>query len=167
MNLPQRTEHVLSEFRQFAIRGNVVDLAVGVIIGAAFNKIVDSLVNDVVMPVISRIVGKLDFSSHFVVLADIPAGTPRAIDALKKAGVPVLAWGNFVTVAVNFVILAFVIFLLVQQINRLRRRDEEKKAGAAEPAPPPEDVQVLREIRDLLKDGRPATGPQANPGVPG
>ena len=142
---------VLHEFREFAVKGNVVDLAVGVIIGAAFNKIVDSLVNDVVMPVISRIVGKLDFSNKFLVLADVPAGTPLTLDALKKAGVPVLAWGNFVTVAVNFLVLAFVIFLMVQQINRLRRMHEKPPAPAAEPAPPPEDVQLLREIRDELK----------------
>jgi large conductance mechanosensitive channel len=154
MTLLSRTEHVLQEFRQFAVKGNVVDLAVGVIIGAAFNKIVDSLVNDVVMPVISRIVGKLDFSSHFLVLAEIPAGTPRTLDALKKAGVPVLAWGNFVTVAVNFLVLAFVIFVLVQQINRLRRHHEAQAAAAAEPAPPPEDIQLLRDIRDELRSQR-------------
>jgi large conductance mechanosensitive channel len=152
MAVKQRIERVLHEFRQFAVKGNVVDLAVGVIIGAAFNKIVDSLVNDIVMPVISRIVGKLDFSSHFLVLADIPAGTPRTLDALKKAGVPVLAWGNFVTVALNFLVLAIVIFVMVQQINRLRRHHEEQEAAAKEPAPPPEDVQLLREIRDLLKE---------------
>ena len=143
---------ILHEFKQFAVKGNVVDLAVGVIIGAAFNKIVDSLVNDIVMPVISRIVGKLDFSNMFLVLADIPAGTPRTLDALKKVGVPVLAWGNFVTVAVNFLILAFVIFLMVQQVNRLRRMHQKPEAPqAAEPAPPPEDVLLLREIRDSLR----------------
>jgi large conductance mechanosensitive channel len=141
---------LLHEFREFAVKGNVVDLAVGVIIGAAFGKIVDSLVNDIVMPVISRIVGKLDFSSMFLVLAQPPAGTPMTLDALKKAGVPVLAWGNFVTVAINFLILAFVIFLMVKQVNRLRRI-HAAPAAAAEPAPPPEDVQLLREIRDSLK----------------
>jgi large conductance mechanosensitive channel len=145
---------LLNEFREFAVKGNVVDLAVGVIIGGAFGKIVDSLVNDVVMPVIGRIVGKLDFSNLFVVLADAPPGTPRTLDALKKAGVPVLAWGNFVTVAVNFLILAFVIFLMVQQINRLRRRYQTAPpaaAAATEPAPPPEDILLLREIRDSLR----------------
>jgi large conductance mechanosensitive channel len=141
---------LLHEFREFAVKGNVVDLAVGVIIGAAFGKIVDSLVNDVVMPVIGRIVGKLDFSNLFWVLGDVPAGTAMTLDALKKAGVPVLAWGNFVTVAVNFVILAFVIFLMVKQVNRLRRM-HAPPAAAAEPAPPPEDVLLLREIRDSLK----------------
>lgn len=141
---------LLGEFREFAVKGNVVDLAVGVIIGAAFAKIVDSLVGDVVMPVIGRIVGKLDFSNLFWVLGEVPAGTPMTLDALKKAGVPVLAWGNFVTVAVNFVILAFVIFLMVKQVNRLRR-SQAPAAAAAEPAPPPEDVLLLREIRDSLK----------------
>jgi len=142
---------LLHEFREFAIKGNVVDLAVGIIIGAAFGKIVESLVGDVMMPVIGRIVGKLDFSSKFFVLGDVPAGTAMTLDALKKAGVPVLAWGNFVTVAVNFLILAFVIFLMVKQINRLRRRYAETPAQAAEPAPPPEDIMLLREIRDSLK----------------
>ncbi|HEX7888238.1 MAG TPA: large conductance mechanosensitive channel protein MscL [Ramlibacter sp.] len=141
---------LLQEFREFAIKGNVVDLAVGVIIGAAFGKIVDSLVGDVVMPVIARIVGKLDFSSLFVVLAQPPAGTPMTLEALKKAGVPVLAWGNFVTVALNFVILAFIIFLMVRAINRLRRQAGPPEV-AAEPAPPPEDVLLLREIRDSLR----------------
>ena len=141
---------LLKEFREFAVKGNVVDLAVGVIIGAAFSKIVDSLVGDIIMPLISRIVGKLDFSSKFVVLGDVPAGTAMTLDALKKAGVPVFAWGNFVTVAVNFLILAFIIFLMVKQINRLRRLNAPP-AAAAEPAPPPEDVLLLREIRDSLK----------------
>lgn len=140
---------LLHEFREFAVKGNVVDLAVGVIIGAAFGKIVDSLVGDVVMPLISRIVGKLDFSSLFLVLADVPAGTAMTLDGLKKAGVPVLAWGNFLTVALNFLILAFVIFLMVKQVNRLRR--QQAPAAAAEPAPPPEDVLLLREIRDSLR----------------
>jgi large conductance mechanosensitive channel len=106
------------------------------------------------MPVIGRIVGRLDFSSMFVVLADPPIGTPRTLEALRKAGVPVFAWGNFVTVAVNFLILAFVIFLMVKQVNRLRRHHAEGEGKAAEPAPPPEDVQLLREIRDELKAQR-------------
>ena len=141
---------LLQEFREFAVKGNVVDLAVGVIIGAAFSKIVDSLVGDMVMPVISRIVGKLDFSSLYVALAEAPAGTPMTLDALKKAGVPVLAWGNFLTVALNFLILAFIIFLMVRAINRLRRQSGPP-AVASEPAPPPEDVLLLREIRDSLR----------------
>jgi large conductance mechanosensitive channel len=135
-----------SEFREFAVKGNVVDLAVGVIIGAAFGKIVDSLVNDIVMPVVGRIFGGLDFTNYFIALAPIPPGIPQTLDAVKKAGVPVLAWGNFATVALNFIILAFVIFLMVKQVNRLRRAPPP-----AAPAPPAEDVQLLREIRDALR----------------
>jgi large conductance mechanosensitive channel len=142
---------LLQEFREFAVKGNVVDLAVGVIIGAAFGKIVDSVVNDLVMPVVSRIVGRLDFTSMFLVLSAPPPGTPMNLEALKKAGVPVLAWGSFVTVAVNFVILAFVIFIMVKQVNRLRRHKQEDAGQAAEPVPPPEDIQLLREIRDSLQ----------------
>ena len=142
---------LLQEFREFAVKGNVVDLAVGVIIGAAFAKIVDSLVGDVIMPAVGAIVGKLDFSNYFLLLGPVPPGTAMSLDALKKAGVPVLAWGNFVTVAVNFLILAFVIFLMIKQVNRLRRMNAETPAQAAEPAPPPEDVMLLREIRDSLK----------------
>src|SRR5688572_21930817 len=135
-----------SEFREFAVKGNVVDLAVGVIIGAAFGKIVDSLVNDIVMPVVGRIFGGLDFTNYFIALAPIPPSIPQTLEAVRKAGVPVLAWGNFVTVAINFIILAFVIFLMVKQVNRLRRAPPP-----AAPAPPPEDVQLLREIRDALR----------------
>lgn len=140
---------MLQEFREFAVKGNVVDLAVGVIIGAAFGKIVDSLVGDLVMPLVGLVVGKLDFSSLFWVLGPVPPGTAMTLDALKKAGVPVLAWGHFITVAVNFLILAFVIFLMVKQINRLKR---EHPAAAPAPAAPPEDVVLLREIRDSLKN---------------
>ena len=134
-----------SEFREFAVKGNVVDLAVGVIIGAAFGKIVESLVGDIIMPIIGRIFGGLDFTNYFIALAPIPANIPMTLEAVKKAGVPVLAWGNFVTIVINFIILAFVIFLMVKQINRLRR-----EAPKAPPAPP-EDVVLLREIRDSLK----------------
>ncbi|MDP3760800.1 MAG: large conductance mechanosensitive channel protein MscL [Ramlibacter sp.] len=138
---------MMSEFKEFAVKGNVIDLAVGVIIGAAFGKIVDSLVGDMIMPIISALVGKLDFSNLFLVLGQVPAGTAMTLDALKKAGVPVLAYGSFITVAVNFVILAFIIFLMVKQINRLRRTEP-----APAPAPaPPEDVMLLREIRDSLR----------------
>jgi large conductance mechanosensitive channel len=139
---------MMSEFKEFAVKGSVVDLAVGVIIGAAFGKIVDSLVSDVIMPLISAVVGKLDFSNLFVVLGQVPAGTAMTLDALKKAGVPVLAYGSFITVAVNFVILAFIIFLMVKQINRLRRA---APAPAPAPAATPEDVVLLREIRDSLR----------------
>jgi large conductance mechanosensitive channel len=146
---------MMKEFRDFAIKGNVVDLAVGVIIGAAFSKIVDSLVADVIMPIVGRIVGSLDFSNLFVVLANVPPGVNRTLADLKKAGVPVLAYGNFLTIVVNFMILAFIIFMMVRVINRLRRlHHEEEKKAAAEPAPPPEDVQLLREIRDELKNLR-------------
>ena len=137
---------IASEFREFAVKGNVVDLAVGVIIGAAFGKIVDSLVNDLIMPVIGRIFGGLNFADYFIALAPIPANIPQTLEAVKKAGVPVLAWGNFVTIALNFVILAFVIFLMVKQVNRLRR-----EPAPAPSAAPPEDVALLREIRDVLK----------------
>ena len=140
---------IAKEFREFAIKGNVVDLAVGVIIGAAFNKIVDSLVKDVVMPVISLVGGDLDFSNKFVVLKAIPPGVPRTLADLTKAGVPVFAWGNFITVAVNFLILAFIIFLMVRQINRLKRKHAEPAAAA--PSAPPEDIVLLREIRDSLR----------------
>jgi large conductance mechanosensitive channel len=138
------------EFREFAIKGNVVDLAVGVIIGAAFGKIVDSLVKDLVMPVIGRIFGGLDFSNWFVMLAPPPTGYtgPMTYEALTKAGVPLFAYGNFITVVVNFAILAFIIFLMVRRINRLKR--EELPEAAAAPAIP-EDVVLLREIRDALR----------------
>lgn len=140
---------IVKEFREFAVKGNVIDLAVGVIIGAAFNKIVDSLVKDVIMPIISLVGGDLDFSSKFVVLGTIPPGVPRTLADLTKAGVPVFAWGNFVTVALNFLILAFIIFMMVRQINRLKRRQAEPAAAA--PSAPPEDIVLLREIRDSLR----------------
>ena len=140
---------IAKEFREFAIKGNVVDLAVGVIIGAAFNKIVDSLVKDVVMPVISLVGGDLDFSNKFVVLKAIPPGVPRTLADLTKAGVPVFAWGNFITVAVNFLILAFIIFIMVRQINRLKRKQAEPAAAA--PSAPPEYIVLLREYRDSLR----------------
>jgi large conductance mechanosensitive channel len=139
---------MMQEFKEFAVKGNVVDLAVGVIIGGAFGKIVDSVVGDLIMPVIGAIIGKLDFSSLFIVMGSIPAGNAGTLEALKKAGVPVFAYGNFITVAVNFVILAFIIFLMVKQINKLKK---EAPAPAPAPAATPEDVLLLREIRDSLK----------------
>jgi large conductance mechanosensitive channel len=138
----------MKEFREFAVKGNVIDLAVGVIIGGAFGKIVDSLVADIIMPIVGMIFGKLDFSNLFIVLGTVPAGIANNVADLRKAGVPVLAYGNFITIAVNFIILAFVIFIMVKQINRLR--NTEAAAPAAPPAPP-EDVVLLREIRDALK----------------
>ena len=137
---------MLKEFREFAVKGNVMDLAVGVIIGAAFGKIVESLVKDIVMPLVGRVFGGLDFSNWFIMLGNPPAGYngPITYEALTKAGVPLFAYGNFITVAINFIILAFVVFLLVKQMNRLRR---EQPAAPA----PPEQVLLLREIRDALK----------------
>lgn len=138
---------MFKEFKEFAMRGNVMDLAVGVIIGGAFGKIVDSVVNDLVMPVVSWVMGgKFDFSNLFVVLGEVPAGTAMTLDALKKAGVPTFAYGNFITILVNFIILAFIIFMMVKQMNKLR------KPEALEPEPEtPEDIVLLREIRDSLK----------------
>ena len=138
----------MKEFREFAVKGNVIDLAVGVIIGGAFGKIVDSIVNDLIMPIVGLIFGKLDFSNLFVALGNVPEGTPHTLEAIRKAGVPVFAYGNFITVAVNFIILAFIIFLMVKQINRLKR---EAPAEAPAPEATPEDVVLLREIRDSLK----------------
>lgn len=137
-----------TEFREFAVKGNVVDLAVGVIIGGAFGKIVDSLVSDVIMPLVGLVFGRLDFSNLYIVLGTLPAGVANNLADLKKAGVPVLAYGSFITILVNFVILAFVIFLMVKQINRLRRTTEQAPAA---PDTPAEDIVLLREIRDSLK----------------
>ena len=135
-----------SEFKEFAMKGNVVDLAVGVIIGAAFAKIVDSLVKDLIMPIVGRIFGGLDFSNYFVVLAPPPPNYtgPMTYEALTKAGVPLFAYGNFITVLINFLILAFIIFVMVKQINRLRRNPAAAPATA-------EDTVLLREIRDSLR----------------
>ena len=138
---------VMKEFREFAVKGNVIDLAVGVIIGAAFGKIVDSLVADIIMPLVGLVFGKLDFSNLYVVLGTAPAGVANNLADLKKAGVPVLAYGNFITIAVNFIILAFIIFMMVKQVNRLRKKEEAAPAVAV----PPEDIALLREIRDSLK----------------
>jgi large conductance mechanosensitive channel len=137
----------MSEFREFAVKGSVVDLAVGVIIGGAFGKIVDSLVKDIIMPIVGRIFGGLDFSNWYVMLGTPPStyNGPMTYEALTKAGVPLLAYGNFFTVALNFLILAFIIFLMVRQINRLRN------AAPPPPPAPPEDIVLLREIRDALK----------------
>ena len=133
-----------SEFKEFALKGNVMDLAVGVIIGGAFGKIVDSIVADLIMPVVGKIFGGLDFSNYFIPLSGQVA--TNLADA-KKAGA-VFAYGSFLTVAVNFIILAFIIFVMIKQLNRLKK--EEPAAPPAAPAPTPEDVLLLREIRDAL-----------------
>ena len=139
---------MMSEFKEFAVKGNVVDLAVGVIIGAAFGKIVDSVVADLIMPVVGAVFGNIDFHSMFVVLGKVPVGTAMALADLKKAGVPVLAYGNFITIVVNFVILAFIIFMMVKQINRMKK---DAPAPAPVPVATPEDILLLRQIRDSLK----------------
>jgi large conductance mechanosensitive channel len=135
----------MSEFKEFAVKGNAMDLAVGVIIGAAFGKIVESVVNDLVMPVVGAVFGGLDFSNLFITLGTVPEGVAMTLAEMKKANVPVLAYGSFLSVLLNFIILAFIVFLIVKQLNRLKR------APAAAPAAPPEDVVLLREIRDSLK----------------
>lgn len=137
----------IREFRDFAVKGNVMDLAIGVIIGGAFGKIIDSVVNDLIMPLIAAVLGKPDFSGLYVVLGAIPAGAEDSLVALRKAGVPVFAYGSFLTVLVNFLLLAFVVFLMVRQMNRLR----QEAAVADVPAAPAEDIVLLREIRDSLK----------------
>lgn len=140
---------LVQEFKAFAMKGNVIDLAVGVIIGAAFNKIVESVVGDLIMPIIAFILGgKLDFSNMFFVLGSVPPGTAQTLDALKKAGVPVFAYGSFITITVNFIILAFIIFMMIKQVIRLRAAEPD--APAPEPVTP-EDIVLLREIRDSLK----------------
>ena len=135
-----------AQFKEFAVKGNVMDLAIGVIIGGAFGKIVDSVVNDLIMPIVGRVLGNLNFADMFIALKEIPAGTAMTLEAVKKAGVPVFAYGNFITIALNFAILAAIIFMMVKQINRMK-----KEAPPAAPAATPEDVVLLREIRDSLK----------------
>ena len=143
--------NIMKEFRAFAVKGNVIDLAVGVIIGGAFGKIVDSLVNDIVMPLISSLLGgRIDFTNLFIVLGTVPDNVPRTFDALKKAGIPIFAYGNFITISINFILLAFVIFQMVKIVNKIRQQDEEPKPAT----PPPEDIVLLREIRDSLKSNK-------------
>ena len=134
---------MMDEFKEFALKGNVMDLAVGVIIGGAFGKIVDSLVGDIIMPVVGKIIGNVDFSNMYIALSGQEAGL--ALAEAKKAG-SVLAYGNFISILINFLILAFVIFQLVKMMNRMK-----KAAPPPPPAPTPEDVTLLREIRDSLK----------------
>ena len=140
---------MMQEFRDFAVKGNVMDLAVGVIIGGAFGKIVDSLVKDIIMPVIGAVFGNIDFSNMFIMLGKVPADFKGAMNYadLSKAGVPLFAYGNFITILINFIILAFVIFQLIKAFNRMKG---SANLEAAAP-PPPDDVVLLREIRDLLK----------------
>jgi large conductance mechanosensitive channel len=137
---------MLSEFKAFIARGNVLDLAVGVIIGGAFGTIVKSLTDDILMPIVGALIGGLDFSKFFLVLGSVPTGTEVTLPALKAAGVPVFAYGAFVTAVVNFLILAFIIFLIVRQANRLFKKEEAPAAPAG-----PTEVDLLIEIRDSLK----------------
>ncbi|WP_273777359.1 large conductance mechanosensitive channel protein MscL [Acinetobacter sp. GSS19] len=139
---------IIQEFKEFAIKGNMMDLAIGVIIGGAFGKIVDSLVKDIIMPIITLITGGgVDFTQKFIVLGDNPNNL-QSLDELSKAGINVLTYGNFLTILINFIILAWVVFLMVKMLNRMRRTKEEAPAA---PAATPEDIQLLREIRDELK----------------
>lgn len=141
---------IIQEFKEFAVKGNVMDLAVGVIIGGAFGKITTSLVEDVIMPIISAMMGgRIDFTNMFVVLGDVPADTEMTYEALKAAGVPLLAYGNFITILINFIILAFIVFMLVKGMNKMRRQAEEPAAPPA-PAEPSEDILLLREISAKL-----------------
>jgi large conductance mechanosensitive channel len=137
---------ILKEFKEFALKGNVVDLAIGVIIGAAFGKIVDSLVADVFMPIIGWVTGGIDFTNKFIPLTGAAAGQ-ATYEAAKKAGATI-GYGTFITTAVNFVLIAWVLFMLVKSMNQLKRQEEAKPAAAPEK---PEDVRLLGEIRDLLK----------------
>lgn len=137
---------IMKEFREFAVKGNVIDLAVGVIIGGAFGKIVDSVVKDLIMPVVGLFFGKLDFSNLFLALGPAPAGTADTLQAYRDAGIPVFAYGSFITIALNFIILAFIIFLMIKQVNKLKRA-----APPPAPAATPEEVLLLREIRDNLR----------------
>lgn len=139
---------IVQEFKEFAVKGNVMDLAVGVIIGAAFGKITTSLVDDIIMPLISVIIGDIDFSNMLIPLKEVPAGTAMTYAALKEAGIPVLAYGNFITIVINFIIMAFIVFMLVKGMNKLRRQSEQ--AAPEAPAEPSEDILLLREISAKL-----------------
>jgi len=145
MSVDEKGRRMLTEFREFAMKGNVVDLAVGVIIGAAFGAIVTSLVGDVIMPIIGAATGGLDFSNYYIPLSKAVTATNLA-DAKKQGAV--LAYGSFLTLTINFIIVAFVLFLVIRAMNTLKRKEETKPA---EPAKPSEEVVLLTEIRDLLK----------------
>jgi large conductance mechanosensitive channel len=140
---------MMQEFKDFAMKGNVVDLAVGVIIGGAFGKIVDSMVKDVIMPIVGKVIGNVNFTEKFILLGNVPNKDGKPVEmtykALSEAGAPLLAWGNFATIVINFIILAFIIFWMVKAMNKAK-----VSVGPAA-APPPEDVLLLREIRDSLK----------------
>lgn len=141
---------MLAEFRKFIARGNVLDLAVAVIIGAAFATITKSLTDDIIMPVVGALFGGFDFSNYFIILSEIPAdyqGSTASYAELKEAGVALLGWGQFLTVVINFLILAFIIFLIVRQAGKMARKEEEAPA----PVPERDEVVLLREIRDLLR----------------
>lgn len=143
---------LLKDFKAFAVKGNVIDLAVAVIIGGAFSGIVKSLVDDVIMPIVGRIFGKLDFSNLYLPLAEVPETVAPTLAAVREAGVPVLAYGNFISVMINFLILAFIIFMMVRQVSKLTKAlIKEEQAAPAAPPPTPEEVLLLREIRDSLK----------------
>jgi large conductance mechanosensitive channel len=151
---------MLEEFKKFALRGNVVDLAVGVIIGAAFGKIVESLVGDIFMPIIGAVTGGLDFSNYYIPLSSkVQAGLSYA--EAKKAGA-VLGYGSFITIAINFIIVAFVLFMVIRAMNKLQKKEEAKPEAVKEV---PEDVKLLGEIRDLLATGKPAPTPAPAPRV--
>ena len=140
---------MVSEFKEFALKGNVMDLAVGVIIGGAFTTITKSLVEDIMMPIVAFIAGgEINFKNMFLVLGDVPEGVARNYDALKQAGVPVLAYGSFITILINFLILAFIIFMMVKIVNKMRRKEEVKEVVKQ----PSEEVQLLREISDKLSN---------------
>jgi large conductance mechanosensitive channel len=133
------------EFKEFALKGPVLSLAIGVIIGAAMGKIVDSVVKDLIMPVIGAIFGgKVDFTNQFIALGEVPAGIAMNYEALTKAGVPIFAYGNFITTVINFLFLAFAVFVIVKVVNKVQKQAEET-------APTPEEIELLREIRDSLK----------------
>lgn len=139
---------MVQEFKEFALKGNMMDLAVGVIIGGAFGKIIDSLVADIIMPIIAWILGgDVDFTNMFTILGDNPNNI-QTFEAAKEAGLNVFHYGNFITILINFILLAFVVFMLVKAMNNMRRKEE----AAPEPEATPEDIELLREIRDQLKN---------------
>ena len=142
---------MISEFKEFALKGNVMDLAVGVIIGGAFATITKSLVDDIIMPIVAFIFGgEINFKNMFFVLGDAPEGIAMTYDALKEAGVPVLAYGSFITVLINFLILAFIIFMMVRMVNKMRRADEVEEIIEEAVEEPSEEVKLLREISAKL-----------------